>query len=112
MVSIDLLGFFVANSNGFPICDLINEPNFWFCSKHLKPKATEKFSLIEQKISANKNLTADEALLVEISQACMDIWHFCYQYKYPVEKAKKMFYGVEVKTLDILVWKICLPSAL
>ena len=90
MVSIDLLPYFIGEANGFPICDLIDEPNYWFSPKHIKPKGTEKFSVIEKKISANKNLTVDEALLVEVSQAPVDIWHFCYQYNYPVKKAKNI----------------------
>jgi hypothetical protein len=89
-VSIDLLPFFIEEANGFPICDLIDEPNYWFSPKHIKPQAREKFSLIEQKISAKINLTVDEALLVEVSQASLDIWHFCYQYNYPVIKAKNI----------------------
>jgi hypothetical protein len=90
MVSIDLLPYFIGEAIGFPICDLIDEPNYWFAPKHIKPKGTENFSVIEKKISANKNLTVDEALLVEVSQAPVDLWHFCYQYNYPVKKAKNI----------------------
>lgn len=87
-VSIDLLKHFISDANGFPICDLIDEPNYWFTAKHIKPKGTEKFSEIEQKIQDNKNLTFVEALLVEVMQASIDIWHFCYKYKYQVSRAK------------------------
>jgi hypothetical protein len=90
LVSIDLLPHFIAEANGFPICDLIDEPNYWFSPRHIKPKGKEKFSVIEKKLSENKNLTVDEALLVELSQASLDIWHFCYQYNYPVKKAKNI----------------------
>lgn len=90
MVSIDLLEHFINDGNGFPICDLISEPNYWFTAKHIKPKASEKFSQIEQKMDRNLNLTVDEALLVEITQGSMDIWHFCYKYNYPVHKAKNI----------------------
>jgi hypothetical protein len=90
LVSIDLLSCFVADANGFPICDLINQPNYWFSPKHIKPKGNEKFPLIEEKLDADKNLTVDEALLLEIMQSALDIWHFCYKYNYPVQKAKQI----------------------
>lgn len=90
IVSIDLLKHFISDANGFPICDLIDEPNYWFSSGHLKPKGREKFPQIEQKIQDNKNLTFVETLLVEVMEASIDIWHFCYKYKYPVSKAKNI----------------------
>ena len=37
-VSIDFLHHFLKRGNGFPICDLINEDNYWFCVKHFKAK--------------------------------------------------------------------------
>ncbi len=88
LVSIDLLKNFILEENGFPICDLIDEPNYWFTKKHLKAKSSEKYGLINKKIEEDKNLTVDEALLAEVSQASIDIWHFCYKYNYPVQKAK------------------------
>ena len=90
IISIDLLKHFISEANGFPICDLINEPNYWFSSGHLKPKGTGKFPKIEQKIQDNKNLTFVEALLVEVMQASIDIWHFCYKYKYSVGREKNI----------------------
>jgi hypothetical protein len=100
-VSIDLLKHFISDANGFPICDLIDEPNYWFSSRHLKPKGTEKFSQIEQKIQDNKNLTVDEALLVEVMQASVDIWHFCYKYKFPVNKAKNIVRNMHIDDLIV-----------
>ena len=45
-VSIDFLHHFIKNGNGFPICDLIDVPNYWFHSRHIKHKAKEKMDEI------------------------------------------------------------------
>lgn len=100
-ISIDLLPHFLENGNGFPICDLLDVPNFWFTAKHIKPKGKELFAEIEQKISSGAKLTFVEALLAEISQGSIDIWHFCYRYKFPIAKAKAIVHRMHVD--DLLV---------
>ena len=88
-VSIDFLHHFLQNKNGFPICDLMNQENFWFSEKHLKSKSKEVFKRIEEKTRTNTKFTFEEALLYEIAQGSIDIWHFCYRYKYPLHIAKQ-----------------------
>ena len=88
-VSIDFLHHFTKRGNGFPICDLINEDNYWFCSKHIKPEGLGIFDIIKKKINQNAELTFDEALLTEIMRKSIDIWHFCYRYNVPVKIAKR-----------------------
>lgn len=100
-VSIDLLPYFLPDGNGFPICDLLAEPNYWFTFNHIKPKGKERFGQIEAKISADANLNFEEALLVEVSQGSIDLWHFCYKYKVPVAKAKDLVH--EMYLADLLV---------
>ena len=100
-ISIDLLPHFLEHGNGFPICDLLDAPNFWFTAKHIKPKGKELFAGIEQKIKSGTKLTFVEALLAEISQGSIDIWHFCYRYKFPVAKAKAIAERMHVD--DLLV---------
>jgi hypothetical protein len=88
-VSIDFLHHFLKNNNGFPICDLVNEDNYWFTAPHLKPKGIQKIEEISDKISNNESLSFEEAFLTEIVRGSIDLWHFCYQYKVPVKVAKE-----------------------
>jgi hypothetical protein len=88
-VSIDFLHHFLRNKNGFPICDLIEQENFWFSEKHLKSRSNEVFKRMEEKIQNKAKFTFEEALLYEIAQGAIDIWHFCYRYKYPISIAKQ-----------------------
>jgi hypothetical protein len=88
-VSLDFLHHFIQNGNGFPICDLINVDNYWFHSKHIKPKALEKMEEIQQKLEGKHSLSFEEGILIEISRGSIDLWHFCYRYKLPISVAKK-----------------------
>jgi hypothetical protein len=88
-VSIDFLHHFVQYGNGFPICDLINVDNYWFHSRHIKPKALEKMDEIQKKIDRKGSLSFEEGLLIEIIRGSIDLWHFCYHYKLPLSVAKK-----------------------
>ena len=87
-VSLDFLHHFISEGNGFPICDLVNVDNYWFHSKHIKPKAKEKMDEIRQKLEKKGSLSFEEGLLVEIARGSIDLWHFCYRYKLPILVAK------------------------
>jgi len=89
LVSIDFLHHFLQNQNGFPICDLIEQENFWFSVKHIKPRGRELFESIKEKLERDVKFTFEEALLYEIALGSIDIWHFCYRYKYPIQDAKQ-----------------------
>jgi hypothetical protein len=88
-VSLDFLHHFIKNGNGFPICDLIDVDNYWFHSRHLKPKALEKMDEIQQKLDDKKSLSFEEGILIEIARGSLDLWHFCYRYNLPVAVAKR-----------------------
>jgi hypothetical protein len=100
-VSIDFLHHFLEDGNGFPICDLIEEENYWFTAKHIKPKGLEQFDTINEKIDNNQRFTFEEALLFEIIQHSIDIWHFCYRYKMPIHIAKQKI--TKMKSDELLV---------
>jgi hypothetical protein len=100
-VSVDFLHHFIQNGNGFPICDLINVDNYWFHSRHLKPKALEKMDEIQQKLNSKKSLSFEEGILVEIARGSLDLWHFCYRYNLPVYVAKRKI--EEMHKEDLLV---------
>jgi hypothetical protein len=88
-VSLAFLHHFIRSGNGFPICDLINVDNYWFHSRHIKPKALEKMDEIQQKLDGKGSLSFEEGLLLEIARGSIDLWHFCYKYKLPLVVAKK-----------------------
>jgi hypothetical protein len=89
-VSLELLSQFVGNSNGFPICDLVEQPNFWFVVEHIKPKGMKQMDGIFEKMESGKALERSELFLAEISQASMDIWHFAYKYEVAIDEVKAM----------------------
>jgi hypothetical protein len=88
-VSLDFLHHFIQNGNGFPICDLIDVDNYWFHSRHLKPKALEKMDEIQEKLDGKGSLSFEEGILIEIARGSIDLWHFCYRYKLLISVAKK-----------------------
>ena len=89
-VSLALLSQFVGNKNGFPICDLIDQPNYWFVVEHIKPKGMEQIEVIFEKIEKGEQLGSMEMFLAEITQAPIDIWHFSYKYGLSVKAVKVM----------------------
>ena len=104
-VSLDLLPQFIDNKNGFPICDLIEQSNFWFIVEHIKPKGMEQLKTILEKFNKGQQLENTELFLLEISQAPMDIWHFSYKYELSIKTVKAM---VEKMVYD--GWIVHLPD--
>ena len=100
-ISFEFLHHLIKDENGFPICDLENEENYWFCVKHIKPKGKQNFEGINLKLKNNQKLNFEELLLYEIVQNSIDIWHFSYRYKIDLKKAKELV--DELHTNDILV---------
>jgi hypothetical protein len=100
-VSIDFLHHFLPQKNGFPICDLIEQENFWFSVRHIKPKGREVFDRIKEKLNSHTKFSFEEALLYEIALGSIDIWHFCYRYTYPVQVAKQKV--LQMHNDDLLV---------
>jgi len=90
LVSIDLLPQFLKEKNSFPICDLEGPDNYYFTHAHIKPDGREEMPLILEKTEQNTRLNIDELLLFELHIAPIDIWHFAYRYKLPLQKVKAM----------------------
>jgi hypothetical protein len=90
LVSIDLLSCFIEGGLGFPICDLIDQENYWFNMRHIKPKGMEELERIITKLEKGNKVTLAEAFLLEVSTRPVDIWHFCYKHNIPVNTLKKV----------------------
>ncbi len=90
LVSVDFLREFIRETPSFPICDLIDVPNYWFTFRHIKPKGLEYLQEeIRLKVETDQDLTLEELFLLEISVSSTDIWHFCHRHEVPVERMKK-----------------------
>ncbi len=96
-VSVDFLSQFIEGKNGFPICDLQDVPNYYFTVKHIKPKGLQHMEDIIQRLENKEKINIEELLLYELHLAPTDIWHFCYNYNLPLDKAKKAISDMEYK---------------
>ena len=90
LVSINFLSHFVGRNLGFPICDLVDEPNYWFSPKHIKPKGREELDDIFLKVEQNVKLNLAEYFLYSLHLGSFDIWHFCYKYQLELSTLKKI----------------------
>ncbi|RLD15898.1 hypothetical protein DRI50_03185 [candidate division KSB1 bacterium] len=90
LVSVDFLREFIRETPSFPICDLIDEPNYWFTFRHIKPEGLEYLQEeIRLKVEMDEDLTLEELFLLEISVSSTDIWHFSHRHQVPVERMKQ-----------------------
>ncbi len=90
LVSTDLLSEFIGRRPQFPICELVEQPNFWFVERHIKPKGREALEEIVQKVENNEPIPPDEAFLLEVAQGPTDVWHFCYRHHLPLAAMKSL----------------------
>lgn len=90
LVSIDFLREFIRETPSFPICDLVDQPNYWFSVRHIKPKGLEYLqNELMLKVEVDEELTLEERFLLEISVASTDIWHFCHRHQIDIAEMKK-----------------------
>ena len=90
IVSFIFLNHFTADGNGFPICDLVENDNYYFTEKHLrKPEGIDALQGIMEKLTNHKTLSVAEALLYECYCNPIDIWRFAYKHAIPLHLAKK-----------------------
>lgn len=95
-VSVDFLGYFLKEKNGFPICDLAI-PNYYFTVKHIKPQGMAHMQAIVDKTERGEQLNLDELLLFELHIAAIDIWHFAYRYKLKLADVKELISEMDYK---------------
>ncbi len=89
LVSIDFLREFIRETPSFPICDLVDQPNYWFSVRHIKPKGMEYLQQeLMLKVEVDEELTLEERFLLEISVASTDIWHFCHRHQIDLKQMK------------------------
>lgn len=105
LVSIDFLHHLAGKKGSFPICDLIDQANYWFSVKHIKPKGNEALAEIINQVELGNRLDSEQEFLLQLSTEDQDIWHFCYRYKFSIDKMKKSIENMEYKG-----WLVHLPD--
>jgi hypothetical protein len=89
-VGISFLPMLVEKGGHFPICDLIDEDNYYFSAAHIIDKESKLFlESVKQRYIDKKPLTLSQKLILEISVAPLDIWHFAYRNRVLPDEAKK-----------------------
>lgn len=90
VVSISFLPMLIYSSsfNGFPICDLLENDNFFFTRAMMESEQGKTMIETAQNILANKHqLELHQILALEIDFNAIDIWHFAYKYNIPIQDA-------------------------
>ncbi len=90
VVGVGLLPTLLSKTRGFPICDLMERDNYFFTETQMQ--AEESKAMLDSAIERFKNkkaLTTEQALVLEISQAPIDIWRFAYRHGLPLKRVKK-----------------------
>lgn len=105
LTSVDLLGNFTGETGGFPICDLLEIPNYWFTKDHIKSKGMEALQEILTLAEAGADLSAEQQFLLQVSGQNTDIWHFCFMFDVPVAEMKKAIEDMVYKG-----WIVHLPD--
>ncbi len=105
LVSVDLLEQVFTPNSRFPMCDLIDLPNFWFSPEHIKPEGAEAMIDIGTRVEAGQRLELEEELLLRIAEASMDIWHYGYEHQIDIERLK-----AAIEEMVFRGWIVHLPD--
>lgn len=91
LVSMDFLPLILeSDGRGYPICDLMDNENYYFMETHLVGEEGKvMMDTSRQLFIDGKPLTLAQLLALEISIAPIDIWHFAYKHGMDIEKSKE-----------------------
>lgn len=77
------------DGRGFPVCDLVNQDNYYFSNRHMvDDESTMLIESVKNRFVAKEKLTIAQLLALEISMGDIDIWHFAYKHKIDLKEAK------------------------
>lgn len=90
-VSLSHLTSFLPRQRGFPICDLVENDNYYFTSDDItaddgKIYVDSALDIIQE----GGKLSMDQAFVVEVWRGPIDQWRFAWMYKLPLAEVKKM----------------------
>lgn len=90
IVGISFLPVLLDKMRGYPICDLMNNENYFFTSAHIVDKESEILLESAKTRFLNKeDLSVAQLLILQISISPTDIWHFAYNYRIDLNEAKQ-----------------------
>jgi len=90
IVAMNFITLMKNNICGFPICDLLNNVNYYFTESHLiSDESKLMVESVQKMFHEHKQLTIEQALVLEISLEPVDIWRFAYRYNINVTRAKQ-----------------------
>lgn len=90
-VSLGYLPDLLPNRRGFVICDLVDNPNYFFTVDDIG--AENGSAYLDAALSIVKSegkLSMDQAFVVEVWRAPIDQWRFAYMYRQPLDEVKTM----------------------
>lgn len=89
LTGLAMLPRMLDKTRGFPICDLVDNDNFYFAPIHiLQDQARLLLESIKERFLKNDDVSTAHILLMEISMSPIDIWHFAYHFKKDLEEVK------------------------
>ncbi len=90
-VSIAHLTSFLPGTRGFPVCDLVNNDNYWFTENDLTPEEGKIFVEHALDVVAEQgDLSMDQAFAIEVWRGPIDQWRFAWMYNIPLAEVRKM----------------------
>lgn len=90
VVGMSLLPDLLKSNRGFPICDLLELPNFYFTHKHVQGEEARPYlEAVRLRLENGDEIGIPEFLLLEIAREPIDIWRFAYMYQISVDVAKQ-----------------------
>lgn len=91
VVSVSFLPLLVyqSNANGFPICDLMHNDNYFFNIAMMNAEhSREVLEAARSRFESQQKLDLHHLLALEIAFNGIDIWHFAYKYGIDIQSAK------------------------
>ncbi len=90
-VSMSHLRGLLPGKRGFPICDLAENPNFYFTSDDITEENGSAFVEHAVEVITDKgDLSMDQAFVIEVWRGPIDLWRFAWMYNLPVVEVRKM----------------------
>lgn len=91
LVSLGYLKELLPGRRGFLICDLAEHENFCFTAEHITPE--EGKLLVDaalETIQENGKLSLEQAFVVEVWRAPIDLWRFAFLYNVKLDTVKQL----------------------
>lgn len=90
-VSLGYLPDLLPNRRGFAICDLVENPNYYFTVNNIsQEEGTPFLDAALAIIRKEERLSMEQAFVVEVWRAPIDQWRFAFLYRLPLDQVKAM----------------------